>query len=80
MSVHRKLAFSSITPEGETHFARVDLSSTCHALAANEKIDAVLAEALERWERVSGVQVVDLSREASETPARENEAAGAFFH
>jgi hypothetical protein len=47
---------------------------------ANEKLDAVLAEALERWEKVSGVQVIDLSLQESATLARETEALGALFH
>ncbi|WP_157119219.1 hypothetical protein [Azohydromonas lata] len=80
VSVYRKLTVFFITPEGETHSARIELSSTCHALVANEKLDAVLAEALERWEQVAGVQVIDLSRQESETPARETEAVGVLFH
>jgi hypothetical protein len=65
-----------ITPEGETHSARIELSSTCHALAVNEKLDSVLAEALERWEMASGVQIIDISLQKSETPASDIGSVG----
>lgn len=67
VSVYRKLTVFFVTPEGETHSARIELSSTCPALVSNAKLDTVLAEALERWEKVAGVHVIDLSCQESGT-------------
>ncbi|NML18717.1 hypothetical protein [Azohydromonas caseinilytica] len=58
MSAYRQFTVSFSTPEGEEQSARIELSSSCAALADNTLLDKVLADALLRWEEVSGVEVV----------------------
>ena len=58
MSAYRQFTVSFSTPEGEEQSARIELSSSCAALADSTLLDKVLADALVRWEEVSGVEVV----------------------
>ncbi|WP_298232523.1 hypothetical protein [uncultured Azohydromonas sp.] len=74
VEIYRKFTVVFITPDGATNSLRIELTSNCSALAKDKTLDALLAEALNRWESAAGVRIIDMPQQASAEQATLPEA------